>query len=221
MEFESTSISSDQSNQSETYGSKNRKNMIFTNNVVIQINELKFLRGDRNTFIDMLIIKNLKNKFGNKCLKEGYLFEDSIKIIERSLGTIDPEYFTGHLKFQVRFKADVCYPIKGQKIVCTVESTNKLGIKAIHEPLHIILARQHHIDKTEFDKIKIGDKIRINILGSRFSLYDRQIDVIALLDKFVGIDSDAPVKTHSSENYRDMGIVREDDETYDATDEVF
>ena len=56
MEFETTSISSDQSNQSETYGSKNRKNMIFKNNVVIQINELKFLRGDRNTFIDMLII---------------------------------------------------------------------------------------------------------------------------------------------------------------------
>ena len=91
-----------------------------------------------------------------ECLKEGYIFKESIELIERSLGTIDPEYFTGFLKFQVRFKADVCYPIKGQQVLCTVESKNKLGIKAVSEPLHIILARQHHPDKTEFEKIKMN-----------------------------------------------------------------
>ena len=67
------------------------------------------------------------------CLKEGYIFKDSIKLIERSLGNIDPEYFTGFLRFQVRFQADVCYPTR-TKNICTVESTDKLGIKAIQEP---------------------------------------------------------------------------------------
>ena len=186
------------------------KSMIFTNNIVIPVNELKFLSGDRNTFIDLLVVNKLREKYGDKCLKEGYLFKDSIELIERSLGKINPEYFTGYLKFQVRFKADVCFPIKGQKVLCTVESTNKLGIKAVNEPLHIILARQHHPDKSEFEKIKIGDKIFINVLGSRFSLYDKQIDVIGLLHSYVGIDTTNVIKDK-----------KEDVESEEEFDEVF
>lgn len=192
METLSSETESIQSIDFEKYN--NIKTVIFNNNIVIPINELKIVSGNRKTFIDLLVEKKLQEKYGNTCLKEGYIFKDSIKLIERSLGTIDPEYFTGFLRFQVRFQADVCYPIKGQKILCTVESTNKLGIKAIQEPLHIILAKQHHPDKSEFDKIKIGDKILISVLGSRFSLYDKQIDVIGLLNRYVGIDTKETVQ---------------------------
>ena len=118
----------------------------------------------------------------------------------KKFDTVDPEYFTGYLRFQVRFKADVCYPFKGQKVLCTVESTNKLGIKAIQEPLHIILARQHHPNKKDFNNIKIGDKISKTVLGSRFSLYDKQIDIIGLLDKYEGIDSKEILQQKEDDN---------------------
>ncbi len=204
MESISTETESIQSVDYNKNKLDDRKTMIFTNSVVVPINELKFLSGDRNNFIDLLVENKLKEKYGDTCLKEGYLFKDTIQLIERSLGVIDPEYFTGFLKFQVRFKSEVCYPIKGQKVLCTVESTNKLGIKAISEPLHIILARQHHPDKTEFDKIKIGDKIFIKVLGSRYSLYDKQIDVIGLLDSYVGINTKKTIQKQDQEQQQNQ-----------------
>ena len=50
----------------------------------------------------------------------------------------------------------------------------------------------------------------INVLGSRFSLYDKQIDVIGLLDSYVGIDTKNVIKEEEEET-----------ETEEDFDEVF
>ena len=40
---------------------------------------------------------------------------------------------------------------------------NKMGIKAVVQPLYIIIAKQHHLNKEIFDTIEIGDKVNIEI----------------------------------------------------------
>ena len=61
---------------------------------------------------------------------------------------------------------------------------NKMGILAVGEnnnPLRIIIARQHHLEdvwEKNYD-VKKGDNIRVTVVGTRFSINDNVISVIA------------------------------------------
>ena len=42
------------------------------------------------------------------------------------------------------FELNICNPLKNQEIEAVVEAKNKMGIKAVVQPLYIIIAKQHH-----------------------------------------------------------------------------
>jgi DNA-directed RNA polymerase subunit E'/Rpb7 len=131
--------------------------------------------------LDDVILKRLKDEVGNKCTKYGYIRKDSIVITKRTIGRINSSHLDGSLSFDVTYRADVCNPVKGQIISCEVMSLNKMGILAEAHPLSIVLARQHHTEKDDFDSIKVGETIRALIVGKRFELYDEQITTIGSL----------------------------------------
>ena len=54
---------------------------ILTDQISIKPSEL-----DEN--IDNIILNKIKNNFGNKCIKLGYVDKESIKVINRSLGKL-------------------------------------------------------------------------------------------------------------------------------------
>ena len=144
--------------------------------VLIKANELG------NDTIDNIIKNKIKMSIGNKCINEGFVNMNSIEIIQRSIGKIPAIQFNGDINYSVEFIADICNPSKGTLIECTVKNINKMGIMADNGPLNIVIAKQHHVNNSNFDNIQIGEKINITIIGTRFELNDKEITVVGKLE---------------------------------------
>ena len=73
-------------------------------------------------------------------------------------------------------------------IECNIKTITKAGIHCEYfdkesksVPLHIFVARDHHFNNEEFNKLKEKDEIRIKVIGTRYELNDPYICVIASL----------------------------------------
>jgi len=133
--------------------------------------------------IDDFILQKLK-KYEGKCISSGFVKRDSIEIISRTLGKTNIYNNSSSIYYHVQFKASILNPLKDEEITCIVKKQNKMGILAVGEnnnPLRIIIARQHHLEEV-WEKnynVKKGDKINVVIVGTRFSINDNVISVIA------------------------------------------
>ena len=148
---------------------------------------------DINKNISKSLLNILKNKIGNKCIKDGYVIKDSIKIIKYSAGEIIAEHFTGDVRFKVLYMATLYNPAENSEIECTIVNKNKMGLlgeagEGDVKPISILLSKQHHYTKDFFKNVNIGDICRVKVLGKKFELYENQIFVIGQLvnDKLSG-----------------------------------
>ena len=79
--------------------------------------------------IDLHLLKNLKNKVGNKCLKEGFIVDDSIEIISTSFGEIKAGHLCNNIYYNVKYVADVFNPGIGLIIPnCKIIKKTKMGL---------------------------------------------------------------------------------------------
>jgi DNA-directed RNA polymerase subunit E'/Rpb7 len=131
--------------------------------------------------IEEILLDKIKYKIGNKCIKEGYIDRDSIQILSRSFGKINTSHFKGTIQFNTLLSVNICNPMEGEKTKCKIISINKMGILAENAPITIVIARQHHSNKSEIDNKKIGDIIEATIIAKRFELYDDKITAICQL----------------------------------------
>lgn len=153
--------------------------------LILDINAIQenILSDNHNEIIDILLLRQFKIKYEGKCTNEGWIQPGGSKLIKRSLGKIEAEYFNNFIKIQCEFKVNYCHPLKEQKLEVTIDSINNLGIKCIQGPLYIILPKQHHIEKDKFNSLQEGDTILITIQYTRIRLFEPHIDIIATLDK--------------------------------------
>lgn len=127
----------------------------------------------------------LKNNFEGKCIVDGYIVPDSIKIISYSAGCIE----SNNVSFEIIFECSICNPREGMIINCVAKNITKAGIRAeINDkfnPLIIFIARDHNYQVSKFSEIKENDEIKVRIIGHRYELNDKNISVIAeiYLDK--------------------------------------
>tara|TARA_Y100000816_G_scaffold124284_1_gene87395 strand:+ start:10423 stop:10941 length:519 start_codon:yes stop_codon:yes gene_type:complete len=137
--------------------------------------------------IDKLLLTKIKNKYEGKCISEGYVKNNSCKIVSYSSGTIlDGD----EADFLVVFECDICLPMEGLKVECIIRNITKAGLRAeINEdvsPIVIYLARDHHYNNTIFSKINIGDTINVKVIGKRYELNDPNISILGeLIDSIV------------------------------------
>ena len=136
-----------------------------------------------NGDIDEIILNILKEKVGNKCIKEGFIKKHSIKILNRSVGLIQSSHFNGNIRYNITYSADICNPSNGSIIECRVKNKNKMGILAesieFPSPLTILIATQHHIDNELYSSIEIGSIIFVEVIGKKYELYDKKISIIS------------------------------------------
>ena len=125
----------------------------------------------------------LKDKFENKCVKEGFIEDNSINIINRSVPYIYGNQMNGKFAINVQFSVKLCCPVKNNIIKCTIKKINKLGILASVGPLSIIVARQFHKDKDIFKNLKEDMEIEIKVIDKKFKVNDNTISVIAKIYK--------------------------------------
>jgi DNA-directed RNA polymerase subunit E'/Rpb7 len=141
--------------------------------------------------IDNLIKEKLKDKIGDKCSENGYIFKDSIIIIKRSLGKIETFNQQSVIKYTITYKAKVIQPVNGLELDVYVNNINKMGIisyirlgknenETIDEsPLIIILPKEYFSDKDiTFNDIKVNQKINITVIGSRIKYNSDKIQVV-------------------------------------------
>jgi DNA-directed RNA polymerase subunit E'/Rpb7 len=127
--------------------------------------------------------RKIVRKTEGKCVPEGYVRPDSVKIVSYSSGVIKMNL----IEFQVVFECLICNPVEGQVVECVTKSITKAGIHAEvmtdgkFIPMKIFLARDHNYSNRAFGNIKENDKISVRIIGKRFELNDPYIVAIASL----------------------------------------
>jgi DNA-directed RNA polymerase subunit E'/Rpb7 len=173
-------------------------NLILVDSILVTPSEL-------NQNLYNVILKKLQYKVEGKCLKDGFVRPNSIKIINRKAGTINPAHFTGDVKYNITYSADVCHPIQNQIIECIVNMVGKPGVQAYVEnkdksPLYIMLSKTHHLNNKYFTTIKEGDKIRVRVVNSEFNFNEEQIRVLAILENTK--PTDTHTKTEENSNLR-------------------
>jgi DNA-directed RNA polymerase subunit E'/Rpb7 len=129
--------------------------------------------------------KKLMSLTEGKCIREGFIKPNSVKIINYSCGVIDSE----NIVFDTTFECQITHPVEGMVIECTTKTITKAGIHAekIDEdgvvPLVVFVTRDHNIDNNDdvFNSIKENTNIVIKVIGIRFEIDDLYIEVLGKL----------------------------------------
>ena len=146
----------------------------------VKIN-LKFSEINKN--IQKIIENKLVQKYENKCNVNGFVKNNSLKVINFSSGSLRGS----NIEFTIVIQYKVCYPVEGTCVQCKVKNITKAGIRVEIEfnqqtPLVIFIARDHHNTNDDFINIKEKELIDVKIIGKRFELNDNYISVIAELN---------------------------------------
>lgn len=128
--------------------------------------------------------KLIRLKTEGKCIAEGFIRPNSVRVINYSSGLIKDD----HVEFCTTYECMVCYPIKDMVVSCTVSEVTKAGIHAYvkdvdsdNVPITVFVARDHHSTSKYFNSIKENALIDARIIGIRFELNDPSITTIASL----------------------------------------
>ena len=158
---------------------------------VMQIAErvnLKPSQLDNN--IDMHIASAAQHKLEGKCSKHGFIRPNSVIVVSRSLGHHKGSHFHGELTFEIEVVADVCRPLRGDLIFCTVVNLNLMGLlakagefgqgAATQHVLQVYVHIQHYNNAEFFDDPNLaeGASVSISVIGSKFKIKDDKIIVI-------------------------------------------
>ena len=135
---------------------------------------------------EKIILKKLKSKYENVCSKYGYIKNNSIKIVKRSIGIIKSQHFNGNISFDIVCIAEICNPIQGSIIKCKVKAKNSLGLlceggyEGNRQILEIIVPKISAGIQSEInlDKVAINQEIKIEVCGKKYQLYDTHISII-------------------------------------------
>jgi DNA-directed RNA polymerase subunit E'/Rpb7 len=135
--------------------------------------------------LNEVIEEFIQDNFEGKCVVEGYVKPNSSKIIRYSSGLIERG---NNVVFEIVFECDVCFPVEGMLISCTVKNVVKAGIRAesandVPSPIVVFVAKDHHFNNQQFNETQVGDIITVRVIGQRFELNDKYVSIIGELVK--------------------------------------
>ena len=162
----------------------------------------KDLRNDIESVDDILVLK-LKERLEQRCSPHGYVMPGTLEILTRSTGMVDAGRFSGDWAFLVKAKGHVLNPPEGTMVEVEVLKSNKMGVYAVYEnAIRLMVPRDLHLGDEEFDALKVGDRIKVEIQKSRFQLRDPFIVSVGIYRGMSGMPTRvnvAPVKSVNSE----------------------
>jgi DNA-directed RNA polymerase subunit E'/Rpb7 len=172
--------------------------------------------------INKLLLTKLQNNIGDRCLSNGYIDKDSIKILRRSLGKFDAERLKGDFIYHVEYQCDVILPTEGCVLKGEATLKNKMGISVFignKKQIRVVLSKDFHTDNEEYANVNIGDKVVCTVIACDFQAGSKYIECIGQLgdhgDEYNDVDLD------SDEDGDDDGDEDDsDDEEGEADDEA-
>jgi DNA-directed RNA polymerase subunit E'/Rpb7 len=156
--------------------------------------------------LDDIIEEYIHNNFEGKCVVEGYVKPNSVKIIRYSSGLIERG---NNIIFEVVFECDICFPVEGMLVSCVVKNIVKAGIRAesLNEtpsPIIVFVAKDHHFTNQQFNEIQVNDTITVRVIGQRFELNDKYISIIGELVK------EKDFVSKPKQNFKPRLVIQED-----------
>lgn len=146
-----------------------------TKNIILPITAIgkNLLQTLENTITKMV---------GGKCIVEGYVKPETIRVITFSSGVVKGE----NIIFDVVFNCEVCYPVSGMKFNCIAKNITKAGIRSESadeqpSPYILFIARDHYYANEYFNSIEENEKFVARVIAQRFELNDKYISIIAEL----------------------------------------
>jgi hypothetical protein len=126
----------------------------------------------------------LETFIGGKCIEEGYVKPNTIKIQSYSAGVLKKD----RIEFYVVFECKTYNPAEGSWIKqCRVSSVTKAGIHAdvVDEenniPATVFIIRDHFGDNKYFNTIQEQDLLSVKVIGVRFELNDPFVEILGNL----------------------------------------
>jgi DNA-directed RNA polymerase subunit E'/Rpb7 len=154
---------------------------VYTNSVLNMKVSLSIREVGKNT--KQNLERAISNKTEGKCISEGFIRPNSVRVISYSNGVVNNEF----VEFQTVFECMVSHPVEGMLIECITKTITKAGIHAEVKddtgviPITVFVARDHHISNNMFMNVKETDKLVVRVIGVRFQLNDPFISVLAEL----------------------------------------
>jgi DNA-directed RNA polymerase subunit E'/Rpb7 len=133
---------------------------------------------------DTLLMEKLQTKLEGRCSRHGYVISGTLNVLSRSMGTMERGRFTGSILYYIQAEAEVLNPPEGEVIDGIVIRKNKMGMYVSYnvkegdseaEAIRIIVPRDLHIGDEEFEKVEIGERVKVQIKKSRFQINDPYI----------------------------------------------
>jgi hypothetical protein len=115
-----------------------------------------------------------------RCISDGFIKPDSVKIINFTCGKIVQK----NVQFNLEVECLVCNPLENSIIECVAKNITQAGIRAIsadeHSPIVVYITRDYHVQSPScyFNSIKEGECIKVKVIGKRFEMNDKFIQII-------------------------------------------
>jgi len=119
---------------------------------------------------------------GGRCIVEGFVKPDSVRVITFSSGVVKGE----NIIFNVVFNCEVCFPVAGMNLNCLAKNITKAGIRAESadetlSPFILYIARDHYYSSDAFNAVQENEKIMCRVIAQRFELNDKYVSIIGEL----------------------------------------
>jgi len=140
--------------------------------------------------IDNLVKNKLKDNIEGKCHEDGYIIRDSVRIIKRNIGSIVTDNGKSVIKYPISYRAQLIYPTEGDEITMYISNINKMGVvgyiklnegdKSEESPLIIMIPKEYFEGSSKnIHDLTIGQRLVVNVVGSRIKYHSENIQVIA------------------------------------------
>lgn len=131
--------------------------------------------------LDAVLEGKLRSRLEGKCSRHGFVLSDSVRVLSRSMGTVDRGRFTGNVLFHVQAEGKVLNPSDKTILDGEVIRKNKMGLYLNYkDAIRIIIPRDANIGKDDFEEVEMGETITVEIKKSRFQVNDPYILSVGL-----------------------------------------
>ena len=118
-----------------------------------------------------------------RCISEGFIKPETVRIVNFKCGKI----IAKNVQFNLIIECWVCNPVQNSTINCVANNITQAGIRAIsndkHLPVVVYISRDYSMltQNSYYNTIKEGDKIVVKVIGKRFEMNDKFIQIIGEL----------------------------------------
>jgi len=196
---------------------------VFEEQVVLTPKDMR----DKIESIENRVRDKLQARLEGRCSRHGYVVPGTIKVLSRSMGSLEKGRFTGSFIFHVQAEGTVLNPSDGTIIKGEVIRKNKMGMYVSYEDaIRVIIPRDLHIGDEAFEGVEIGETVEVEIKKSRFQVNDPYILSVGTFRSSTGKKAVEPKKVANTigapgNNVESgLNIINEEDEAGEAGEEA-